>query len=137
MAAYHEMVDPGASIKSVLGVAPQSSQAATVNGAAIDRAGYMGALVTGLTGTATGSPTTQSTTYKVQDSADGSTGWADYNTSATALTANDGVKEISVDLRGAKKYIRVVAVVAFTGGSTPAQLIGATVGLTGGERLAA
>jgi hypothetical protein len=90
-----------------------------------------------MTGVATGGPTTQSTIYKFQDSPDGTTGWADYGTAAAALTANGAEVELGVNLRGAKKFIRAVAVVSFTGGTTPAQLISASVALCGGQDIPA
>lgn len=126
--------DIGAGIKVVRGIAPADASAGTINGAAIDREGYLSAVLHHTCGAASGSPSAQTVDSKIQDSADGSTGWADYTGGAAAqLTADDAEAEVDIDLSGAKRYIRVVNVVGFTGGTSPAVEVAATVVLGGAD----
>lgn len=128
--------DIGAYIAATKGIKPQSTTAATINGPAIDRVGKYSCVLQGSCGDATGSPSAQSVTHKLQHSADGSTGWTDLaDAAAAALTANDTAVEVDVDLSGALRYIRAVAVVAFTAGTSPAIPIAATVVLGGSDTL--
>jgi hypothetical protein len=124
----------GALIKSIKGINPANAAAGTTNGAAIDRAGVQGknffqsCVLKGACGAATGAPTTQSVNQKLQDSADGSTGWADIAGAAiAALVADNTEAQVDVDLSGAKRFIRVVSLVAFTGGTSPAIPVSAEV----------
>lgn len=124
--------DIGAYIKPVVGFFPQASGAATINGASIDRNGFYSAVLHGATGAVTGTPTGQTFDLKLQDSADGSTGWADISGAAiTQITAVSTAGEINVNLTGAKRYIRAVGTVALTGGTTPTLQVAATVVLGG------
>jgi hypothetical protein len=132
----------GAYIKASKGINPANTSAGTVNGAAIDRAGIGGGtlfhscVLHGACGAATGSPSAQTVDNKLQDSADGSTGWADITGAAlTQLTADNGEAEKDVDLSSAKRYIRVVNTVGFTGGTSPAIPVAAEVVLGGSEQL--
>lgn len=126
----------GAYIAATKGIKTQAAAAGTVNGAAIDRVGRYSCVLQGSCGDATGSPSAQSVTHKLQHSADGSTGWADLDNAAlTAFTANDSAGEVDVDLSGALRYIRAVAVVAFTAGTTPAIPVASTVVLGGSDTL--
>ncbi len=115
------------------GIAPQSTVAATVNGSAVDRTQFRAAKLSGLAGAASGTPTTQSVIYKLQDSADGSTGWADFGTALADLDGDNEIANGNFDLAGAKKFVRAVATVAFTGGTSPEQLIGAVLILMGAQ----
>jgi hypothetical protein len=91
-----------------------SQAASAVSDAAINRLGYNTALVIANVGTVA-----TSFDLKVQDSTDGSTGWADLavgqfgGVAITQITsANDETTvELEVDLRKAKQYIRLVATV--------------------------
>lgn len=91
-----------------------SQAAGTVNDAAIDRSTYNVALIIANVGTVA-----TSFDLKIQDSADGSTGWADLvagqfgGVAITQVTpANDETTvELEVDLRKARRYIRTVRVV--------------------------
>ena len=122
----------GAFIKSIIGIDPANASAGTTNGAAIDRDGYNSCVLHGACGAATGSPTAQTVDQKLQDSADGSTGWADLTGAAiTQLAADDAEAEVDVDLSSAKQFIRVVSVVAFTAGTSPAIPVASTVVLGG------
>lgn len=131
--------------KCVIGTVPAAVSAGTRNGSAIDRtvAGgvhYGTCTLFAASGAATGAPTTQTLDAKIQDSADGSTGWADYKpdgttvAAATQITAVNSSSELDVDLQGAKRYIRVVEVVAFTGGTTPTLGAQTVIVLGGADR---
>lgn len=123
-----------AGIFYVAGLVPLSRSAGAANGSAIDLlasnspAGpYNAGLVILETGAATGGPTAQSVTVKIQESADGSTGWTDVTDlaeveAATVVSdADNQVKTLAFYPTALKQYIRVVATTAFTGGTTPAQ----------------
>lgn len=130
--------DVGALVKVLKGTPPADASAGTVNGAAIDRNAYgraLSAVLHHCCGAASGTPSTQTVDTKLQDSADGSTGWADIADAAAAqLTADSTEAEVSVNLETAKRYIRVVQVVAFTGGTTPAIEVASTVVLGGPDK---
>jgi hypothetical protein len=117
----------GSILKVVKGINPGNFVAGTTNGAAIDRAGaggknlHLSCVLKGACGAASGGPSAQSVNQKLQDSADGSTGWVDIAGAAiAALVADNTEAQVDVDLSGAKRFIRVVSVVAFTGGTAPA-----------------
>lgn len=128
--------DIGAEIKVVWGLSPLDNSAGTRNGSAIDRAVANGALynscvVAGRAGAASGTPTSFTVIYKLQDSADGSTGWADYGSANATITADNGDAEGDFNLSSAKRYIRVVETVAFVDGTTPKVECAAVVVLAG------
>lgn len=133
----------GAYISAVTSVEPQSSTGATINGASIDRMAHNGnplsCVLHQIAGAISGAPSTASVQSKVQDSADGTT-FADYqsdgaNTAqSVALTAQNTENSLSVDLTLARRYLRVVTVVGFTGGTSPAALVAAEL-ILGGEPL--
>ncbi len=125
----------GGQIKGVTGVAPAANAAGTVNGAAIDRMGYQSCTVVAMTGLDTGTPTTRSATVKLQDSADGSTGWNDLTGASVAVSAVSSVGEVDVNLAIAKRYIRVVTTTAFTAGTSPTLFSAAAVVLGGADKL--
>jgi hypothetical protein len=80
----------------------------------------------------------QTVATKLQDSADGSTGWADVSAAAaTDLTADDTEDEVDIDLSGAKRYVRAVTTVSFTAGTTPSIPVAATLVLAGKDELPA
>lgn len=111
-----------------LGNVPVAAAAGTRNGPAVDRRGYASCLLYCAAGAVAGSPSTQTLDAKIQDSADGSTGWADVSGAAvTQITAANKMQVKAVSLSAVKRYIRVVEVAAFSGGSTPT--IGATSGV--------
>ena len=145
-----------ARVLSLPGINPvAASVAAVINGLTTDRVGaiptqpteitaytayvtpsgiYNSANVLLAVGTATGAPTTQSTTIKVQHSDDASFSTDINDAPATAyldpiptLTANNTNANFDIDLAGLKRYIRVVVTVAFTGGTTPAQFVASSI----------
>ena len=106
------------------GTVPAAQAAATRDGTAIDRLGYSSCVLFAQSGAVSGAPSTQTMDAKLQDSEDGSTGWADYTpptgtAAVTQITAASSVSEKDVDLAGAKRYIRVRETVAFTAGTSP------------------
>ena len=89
------------------------SAVGAVNGTAIDTKGYSEAMLVLATGVAAATGTLD---VKVQDSTDGSTGWADVTGAAFAqLTASDDqalkVARLKLDGNGIKRYIRIVGTV--------------------------
>lgn len=128
----------GSLIKQAFGVGPAANAAGAVNGPAIDRMGYGSCSVAAITGLDTGTPSARSVTVKLQDSADGSTGWADITNAPTvAVSAVSSIGEAEVNLASAKRYIRAVATTAFTGGTSPTLFSAAVVTLGGPDKLPA
>lgn len=119
-------------------IRPRASAAAGtygVTGATIDRSNFTSMLVEVKTGASAGTPDSFAVDAKLQDSADGSS-WADVAASAsnpavaiTQITAVNTSRFLEIDLSGLRRYVRMVAQVAFSGGSTP------TVGLSASAAL--
>lgn len=126
----------GAYIQLLFCIIAQSASAGAINGPSIDRTGFFSCVLHGVAGAATGSPSAQSVIYKLQHSDDEST-WEDFGDAADALTADNGQVELDVDLSGAKRYVRCVATVALTGGSSPTLPVAGTLALGGADRLPA
>jgi hypothetical protein len=127
--------DVGASLRVVTGQVPVLSAAnAALKGAAIDRSGFNSCVLHQARGAADGGPSAHSLDSQVQHSDTTTDG--DFEDlpgvegSAVALTAA-GQNELDINLSGAKRYIRVVSVIAFTDGSTPKIPIAVTVVLGG------
>jgi hypothetical protein len=132
-------------LKPFIGVVPLAVSAGTRNGAAINRL-VNGSMAAGLeltvvTGVETGAPSARTVDAKIQDSANGSTGWADYippdqaTVAAIAqITAASSVARVSVNLAGAKQFVRVADTTAFTAGSSPTLNVGSIVQLHGFDR---
>lgn len=110
----------GAYLLAGNGVIAAAQVDGTVNGAAIARDGALSLCLPIMLGAATGAPTSFTVIPKLQDSADGATGWADYGSAGAALIADDEVSQLNIDLSGAKAYVRVVYTVLFVGGTSPA-----------------
>lgn len=131
----------GAYVKTVKGINPANAAAGAINGPAIDRQGILSCELWHACGAATGSPSARTVDSKLQDSADGSTGWADYNPdgagsgTAAQLTADNTEARKEINLAAAKRYIRTVETVAFTGGTSPAIPVAAGVVLGGADQL--
>lgn len=121
----------GAFIRSNIGILPQTALAGTFTGPSVDRQDFDSAVIHGMTGAATGTPTTQSVIYKLQDSADDSSFEDVANVDLAAMIADNDNGELDVNLSGLRRYVRLAAVVAFTGGSSPAIPIAATLTLGG------
>lgn len=122
--------DVGAHLKTISGVAPVST-ATTVNGPAIDRIPsqdqmFMSCVLYAECGTETVGTVT-AFDAKLQESADGATGWTDVSGAAiTQQTAHETSASVDVDLSGTLRYVRVVTDIA--GGTAP---VAATVVLGG------
>ena len=111
---------------------PQSFSGSTaVNGSAVDTLGADNAAVYAYGVTASGSPTASTLTVKIQESADGSTNWADAldNTGAAigfALNVHGADAENIARIEGLnlnrKRYLRAVITPAFTAGTSPASI---------------
>jgi len=104
-------------IKSLFLARPQTATS-TVTGAAVDTMGYNDAMITLEVGTVSG--TTPTLDGKIQESADGSTGWADITGATfTQVTASNSTQKIRLNGLGVgsrKRYIRFVGTIA---GTTP------------------
>lgn len=95
--SYLEMIDTHRS---------QSWGTGAQNGAAIDCLLYRRAAFHVRVGVIGASGTVD---YKIQESADGSTGWADVTGAAiTQLTASDGKARIAINCEKTKRYLRAV-----------------------------
>lgn len=124
----------GELVKAVVGIRPAAAVAAgVINSPAIDRAGAQSCEVLVATGAETGAPTARAVATKVQDSADGATGWADIPGATTPdVTAVNSEQATALNLTASTKpWIRLVHTVSFTGGTTPAIFVGSTVVLGG------
>lgn len=117
-------------VKVVGSVLPVAQAAGAVNGAAVDMTEFGDGVVVISVGAATGTPTTQSVAAKLQESLDGSSGWADIPGAAiTAITVNSRTAEIRVERKkrvASKPFVRAVITPAFTGGTSPAIPVAAT-----------
>lgn len=117
--------DFGAQAKAAQSVQATNDTGTTLNGTAVDRMpsgsqeGFMSCVLVGEVGTVSGGSLT-SFDLKLQDSADGATGWADISGAAiTQITTADSLGFVDVDLSGAKQFVRAVATTAVTGGTVP------------------
>ena len=95
-------------------IAP-ARKTATANGSAFDIHDYDGRYAITLTSSA-GGGTSPTLDVKIQDSADGSTGWADLSgaTFTQVTDAADSTETITIDTDTAKAYIRVVLTITGT-----------------------
>lgn len=119
----------GESAKVTAGIAPGVFAAGDLTPLVIDRFGFEDAIVHLKVGAATGTPTSQSVTLKVQTGniANGSDMADVTGDTITALTADGLEAELNLDLAGYKRYLQVVPTVAFTAGTTPKIPVAAVV----------
>jgi hypothetical protein len=106
----------------------------------LDVQDFRSCVLTGLTGLSEGAPTTQSVAFSLQSSASDSGGWEDVAGSTVTLVADAAAGEVDVRLTKLPEthgYVRVKVVVAFTGGTSPKQLVAAVVALGGASTLPA
>jgi len=127
----------GAYIKGASTVSPQASAAGAVNGSWIDRLNYQSCMLIVQSGAVTGTPTTQTLDSKLQSADDNSgTNAADITGAAiTQITTVNGFGTVSVDLLGARRWIRAVNTPGFTGGTSPTLQHAAQIVLGGGQVL--
>ena len=97
-----------ASGATVLHLSASASQASTVTGSAVDLLDYEGGVaIVQSHGTGTGT-----LDGKIQDSADGSTGWADVSGAAfTQSTTTADVKVLALNPKQVKRHIRYVGTI--------------------------
>ena len=129
---------PGPELKNQLGTVPVAQAAGTVNGTGVDRLGFNFAVLEAQTGAITGAPSAQTLDCKLQHSDASGSGYTDVTGGAVAqITAANSRKRKTIDLRGLKRYVRVVTVAAFTGGTTPTIANVCTLQLAGADTLPA
>lgn len=123
--------DLGGHLDVAIGLPVTAWNAGTDTGTGVDRAGlsgdgplYSSAAVVVTTGAATGTPTSFTITVSIEDSPD-NTNWTAYASSVVVASTVNSAAMGNVDLRGADRYVRVSAVTAFVGGTTPTVLHGA------------
>lgn len=124
----HSLYDNVAVTKSI---SPESDLGGSpVDGASVDTLGYETAMLVFESGAISGSPSATSIAVKLQESADGSTGWADANDNTGTpiggtVTAANSVLLARIEGLGTnrKRYLRVVETTTFTGGTSPAVLV--------------
>ena len=102
-------------------LAASASQASTLTGTAVDLTGYDAPVVI-VQNHGTGTGTLDG---KIQDSADGSTGWADVSGATfTQSTTTADCKCIALDPISVKRYIRYVGTVGTGPQNVAVQLVG-------------
>lgn len=135
----------GGMVVSLQSVDPIASAAATINGTTIDRMAHsmpLSCLLHTQTGAETGAPTSVTVTSTLQDSAD-NTNWANYlpdgvnPATAPAVAAISADGNFSIDLTLARRFLRIVTVIAFVGGTAPTIAVAAELVLGGEQTLAA
>ena len=124
-------------IRNATSIAPQSfTGSSAANGASVDTLGYDNAKIHAYAAQASGTPTTASLVYKLQESTDGTGSgagaWGDaldntgtvigFTISALQTAAAAGAARVEGLGLNRKRYLRVVATPAFSGGSSPAIL---------------
>jgi hypothetical protein len=129
---HHSQKHIGAQISAAPSLAPANSAAGTRNGSSIDHTGYGSCVLLHTCAAVTGAPSAQTIDVKLQDSADGTT-FADVVGAAlpSKTTGTAESREKNIDLSGLRQFVRVVEIMAFTGGTTPA-VISAPVLILGG-----
>jgi hypothetical protein len=119
-------------IKVATSVKAQSLTGSTpAMGVSVDTLGYDNAKIHAYAVTTTSNPSVATVTVKLQESADGSTNWGDaldntgvvigFTLDAHAADAVNAARVEGLNLNR-KRYLRVVATPAFTGGTSPAIL---------------
>lgn len=104
----------------LIGIVPANDDG-TIEGTWYDRKDCESITMRGYTGAASGSPTGQTTDFKLQD-ADviAGTGVADVaGSDMTQIVADDGDVSLDLDARGIRQFVRMVAVTVLTAGTTP------------------
>jgi hypothetical protein len=128
------MTNIGGYVKADKGIKVTNSVAATINGTYVDRQDENSCTLVCQCGDASGSPTAQTVDCKLQHSTATGSGFADVTNGAiTQITADDTLAYVDINMEGLNRYIRAVVTVAFTGGSTPAIPVSATIILGGGR----
>jgi hypothetical protein len=133
--------DIGAYISTAnLSHAPAANAAGTRNGTSLEIGATRSIVLTANVGARTGTPTSFSVSYKLQDSLDNST-FADVTgvANATLTITAAGAHELDVDLsrfcREAATHVRFLETVAFVDGTSPTVLAAATITRGPGQNL--
>jgi hypothetical protein len=132
-------------IHQVSSIVPQSvSGSSAVDGVSIDTQGYDNAKLHVYAAEASGSPSAASLAVTLQESADGSTNWANaLDNTGTAigftlsgLNAAAGVNAARIEglNLNRKRYLRIVVTPTFTGGTSPAILAYGEIVFGGGAQ---
>jgi hypothetical protein len=132
-------------IHQVSSIVPQSvSGSSAVDGVSIDTQGYDNAKLHVYAAEASGSPSGASLAVTLQESADGSTNWANaLDNTGTAigftlsgLNAAAGVNAARIEglNLNRKRYLRIVVTPTFTGGTSPAVLAYGEIVFGGGAQ---
>lgn len=125
-------------LKMATGTVPAASAAGTVTGSAIDRLGYDHCVLEAGLGASTGTPTSFTVDSKITHCETSGGTYTDLTGGAvTQLTAVNTRKKKSVSLKGAYRYLKVVTVAAFSGGSSPTIANAVTVILGGADTMPA
>jgi hypothetical protein len=107
-------------INRALSVVPNNSVAATVTGTGIDLKDQEAPVAcVCCCGTASGTPSTQSVVWTVEESDSSGSGYSAISGATVTQTADSDIDVIQVNQR-TKRYVRLVAVITFSGGSSPA-----------------
>lgn len=117
-------------VLSKVSVRPQAATAGALNGGAVDTAGFSSAMAIFENGAATGTPDSYTVDGKIQESADGSTGWTDVTgATITQITADNKSAQVRIEGLGTsrKRYLRAVATPAFVNGTSPKALVSALI----------
>lgn len=98
-------------------VLPAARRTASANGSAVDMQDFIGRVAFILM-TSAGGGTSPTLDVKLQDSADGSSGWADISgaTYTQVTDSADATESIGVKIDEVKRYVRAVATI---GGTSP------------------
>ncbi len=122
----------GTYFKVKAGNVPVTAGAATRTSGAIDRQAIgnpQSCKLVLATGAATGAPDSFTADLKIQDCATSGGSYTDYvpprgvaaDAAVTQITADNTVSQKDVDLSGAKQFLKLVEVLAMTGGTSPKQ----------------
>lgn len=100
----------------------QNASAAAISGVEVDRAGFESAVFSIIRGEEAGSPSAWTLDMKIQERDSGES-WADVTGAAITQLTEDSetlaISLIKLGLVGRKRYLKAVATLAMTGGSTP------------------
>ena len=111
------------SVKVLSSLIP-ATRTSSANGDAVDTMGYNSVMAVIEAGNIDTVDADETYNFKLQGSADGSTGWADVSGATAVVTADNQVKLIRLDnLLDVPRYIRVVATLAGTTPSWPGSAI--------------
>jgi len=95
-----------------------ATRTANANGTAVDTLGYNSAKLVASAGDIDTTDGNETYSFSVEESADGSTGWAAVSGATATVTADNQVKNVRIEGLGTsrKRYLRAVLTV---GGTTP------------------